>query len=81
MIYYQVTYSDIKDKPVNHLPITAKTKFRSFERACTFAKRLHKQNRDIVIVENDNDGFIANWELLACGMVIFNDEEILYKQS
>jgi hypothetical protein len=59
---YKVTYSDIKGKPADHLPITAKIKFRSFKTAKSFAWKLHGQNRDVVIVESNSDGVVAIWE-------------------
>lgn len=60
---YKVVYSDIKGKPVSHLPITYKVNFRSFERAMKTAKRLHLFNRDVVVIESDEKGMIASWEL------------------
>ena len=60
---YRVVYSDIKGKPIAHLPITYRVKFRSFERAMKTAERLHSGKRDVVIIESDDKGMIASWEL------------------
>lgn len=63
--FYKVVYSDIKGKAPSYLPLTAKTKFRSFGRASQFAKNLHKQNRDVTLIESDDRGYIASWKLIA----------------
>ena len=60
---YRVVYSDVKGKPVSHLPITYKVKFHSFERAMKTSKRLHSGKRDVVVIESDSKGMIASWEL------------------
>lgn len=60
---YKVVYSDVKGKPVSHLPITYRVNFRSFDRAMRTAKRLHSGNRDVVLIESDDKGMIASWEL------------------
>lgn len=62
---YRIVYSDIKGKPPAHLPIDCKTKFRSFKRATKLAHNLHKEGRDVVLLESDANGFIASWELTA----------------
>jgi len=76
MSTYTLTISDVKDKPVDHLPITLKTRFRSFERVMSIARKRHSENRSVVIVEHSNDGYVYSWEMEACiDRVIFSDEQ------
>lgn len=65
MSVYNIVYSDIKGRPAQHLPITYRVNFRSFERASKVAKRLHRDNREVVIIASDSQGMIASWELPA----------------
>jgi hypothetical protein len=70
---FKVTYSDIKDKPPSHFPLTWSTDFRSFERALKLAHKLHKQNRDVILVETSEDG-IFTWEFTAGSIhIVFSD--------
>lgn len=76
MSIYTLTISDIKGKPVDHLPITLKTRFRSLERVMAIAKKRHAENRSVVIVEHSNDGCVYSWEMEAgIDRVIFSDEQ------
>lgn len=76
---YSITASDIKGKALDHLPITLKTKFRSFERACKRAKRLHKENRSVIIVEQNKLGMVATWEMeTGYDLVVFNAKSKIY---
>lgn len=71
---YTLTISDIKDSPVNHLPITLKTRFRSFDRVSKIARNYHAENRSILIAEHNDHGFVACWEMEAGeSTVIFSD--------
>lgn len=62
MLHYKIVYSDLKNKPISHLPVYWSTNFRSFSRALNQARKLHKQNRDIVIIEQGSR-FSKTWEI------------------
>ncbi len=76
---YRIVYSDIKDKPPSHLPVTMATRFRSSARAFKTAKRLWKQGRSVVVYESNALGCVCTWEFESgTETVVFDcDEELL----
>ena len=74
---YRVVYSDIKHRYI----ITYNTDFRKFDRALRVAMRLHKQGRNITIVELREEGIVAKWEYEAGrDCLIFDCDDELTKK-
>ncbi len=79
---YNIVYSDMKDKPVSHLPVTAKRNYRLLSRVMIDAHALHRQNRDVVVIERNQDGIVATWEYEAgSDRLVFWCDETLLKQE
>ncbi len=78
---YKVIYTDIQDRPAQHLPKTWATNFSSSKRAFAQARRLHKENRTAMVIELSELGMLATWELPAGeNRTVFNCDEALCEQ-
>jgi len=76
--HFRVVYSDIIDKPISHLPITARPKFRTFSGAYHFVKGCLKQNRTATLFEMCSEGIVARWEY-EDDIIVFDCNEELCK--
>ena len=62
---YEVIVSDVKGKEWKYLPHSLPTKFRVFERAMRVARKKQSENRDVTLIERNQDGILYTWELEA----------------
>ncbi len=76
--FYRVIASDVKDKEVSLLPYDIGVRFRSSKRAFAIAKRLHSENRSVVVTEHDLEGWVATWEYEAgLNRLVFDCREVI----